>query len=93
MASLIDNMSAQRLSFALRFWRLLALALASGFGAMYCAAKYALAASISGSKYIVSNPGTLDHWRRVAMILSRRSGRLSRDFRRQLRHPSAPTGG
>jgi hypothetical protein len=55
-------------SVALRHWPFFALALASAFGAMYCAAEYALAASLTGSKFIVSNPEALDHWRRVATI-------------------------
>ena len=60
--------ASQPLSFAMRAWPFIALALASAFGAMYCAAEYALAASLTHSKFIVSNPEALDHWRGVAMF-------------------------
>jgi hypothetical protein len=55
-------------SVALRHWPFVALALASAPGAMYCAAEYALAASLTGAKVIVADPEALDHWRRVAAI-------------------------
>ena len=48
---------------ASRRWPVVALAVASALGALFCVAGYAMAGS-----FTVSNPEALEHWRRVAMI-------------------------
>ena len=60
--------ASHQTSVALRHWPFFALALASATGAMYCAAQYALAASLTDARVIVSDPEALAHWRRLAAI-------------------------
>ena len=63
-----DMPASHQFSAALRHWPLIALALASASGALYCAAQYALASSLTGAQVIVSNPEALAHWRRMAAL-------------------------
>jgi hypothetical protein len=51
-----------------RQWPFFIVALATGFGAMYCAAEYALAASLTRAQMIVSDPQALAHWQRTAAL-------------------------
>ena len=53
---------------AARRWPFIILALATGFSAMYCAAKYALAASLTRTQVIVCDPQALAHWQRTAAL-------------------------
>lgn len=65
----IVGMPNSRVSFAvLRSWPLFALALASGIGAMYCSAQYALAASLTDARAVAADPDALAHWRRAAVL-------------------------